>query len=188
MVEYIVAIDVTRVHFPADACPLSKARCSSGKPPAKCPAQFLCLGLSTWDRSGRHTLQHSPPVPPEDLELGYFSAPLLYDKGPAGGRPQGPSGDERWVQWLCAIGFQPLLSDAGAEADKAAINSISGLVVEYIVAIDVTRARFRADAYCALGTVERQLSVQIMWLAMSAELALLRNHGCNIDSESPRQQ
>ena len=66
--------------------------------------------------------------------------------------------------------------------------SISGLVVEYIVAIDVTWVRFPADAYCALGTVERQLSVQIMWLAMSAELALLRNHGCNIDSESPRQQ
>ena len=71
---------------------------------------------------------------------------------------------------------------------KIPAKSISGLVVEYIVAIDVTRARFPADAYSALGTVERQLSVQIMWLAMSAELALLRNHGCNIDSESPRQQ
>ena len=28
------------------------------------------------------------------------------------------------------------------------VNSISGLVVEYIVAIDVTRVRFPADAYC----------------------------------------
>ena len=61
-------------------------------------------------------------------------------------------------------------------------------MVEYIVAIDVTRVRFPADAYSALGSAERQLSVQLMWLAMSAELALLRNHGCKIDSESPRQQ
>ena len=29
------------------------------------------------------------------------------------------------------------------------VNSISGLVVEYIVAIDVTRVRFPADAYLA---------------------------------------
>ena len=32
--------------------------------------------------------------------------------------------------------------------DRPAEQGISGLVVEYIVAIDVTRARFPADAYC----------------------------------------
>ena len=33
--------------------------------------------------------------------------------------------------------------------DRTIEQGISGLVVEYIVAIDVTRARFPADAYCA---------------------------------------
>ena len=38
---------------------------------------------------------------------------------------------------------------AAQDAVSAIINSISGLVVEYIVAIDVTRVRFPADAYHA---------------------------------------
>ena len=37
------------------------------------------------------------------------------------------------------------------ELYRHAEQGISGLVVEYIVAIDVTRARFPADAYCVLG-------------------------------------
>ena len=35
------------------------------------------------------------------------------------------------------------------------VNSISGLVVEYIVAIDVTRVRFPADAYFSAASRER---------------------------------
>ena len=35
------------------------------------------------------------------------------------------------------------------------IISISGLVVEYIIAIDVTRARFPADAYFSAASRER---------------------------------
>jgi hypothetical protein len=43
----------------------------------------------------------------------------------------------------------------GSQARQAAVrNSISGLVVEYIVAIDVTRVRFPADAFFAWGIDE----------------------------------
>ena len=45
-------------------------------------------------------------------------------------------------------GFNPIQA-SGATASVSVI-SISGLVVEYIVAIDVTRVRFPADAFSAV--------------------------------------
>ena len=39
----------------------------------------------------------------------------------------------------------------GYVAVNSALRSISGLVVEYIVAIDVTRVRFPADAYMLMA-------------------------------------
>ena len=49
--------------------------------------------------------------------------------------------------------------DAGKFHLKNVINSISGLVAEYIVAIDVTRARFPADAFCHCPYHEDSLCV-----------------------------
>ena len=55
------------------------------------------------------------------------------------------------MDWLSAwrIVLQPV-SMAAARGKRAmrTSTSISGLVVEYIVAIDVTRVRFPADARC----------------------------------------
>ena len=46
-------------------------------------------------------------------------------------------------------GFNPIQA-SGATASVSVI-SISGLVVEYIVAIDVTRVRFPADAFSSIA-------------------------------------
>ena len=47
----------------------------------------------------------------------------------------------------CALNAMPTLADLFMVLDMPGHQSISGLVVEYIVAIDVTRVRFPADAY-----------------------------------------
>ena len=53
----------------------------------------------------------------------------------------------------CTISFIPAWHTA---------SSISGLVVEYIVAIDVTRVRFPADA-CSLAVREQTVMLWLAW-------------------------
>ena len=55
---------------------------------------------------------------------------------PVGGRPRGGEGPRRVTKNLATT----------RAPRRSGRTSISGLVVEYIVAIDVTRARFPADA------------------------------------------
>ena len=68
--------------------------------------------------------------------------------------------------------------------------SISGLVAEYIVAIDVTRFRFPADAFCGLGSqvgfagklaCARQSAIAIKQ-AVIAQLAARRSHNPKVVS------
>ena len=55
------------------------------------------------------------------------------------------------------------------------VGSISGLVVEYIVAIDVTRVRFPADAYdVCVEKAARRKAVQKG--AASEKLSKINNH------------
>ena len=70
------------------------------------------------------------------------------------------------IVWLCFAGLALCL-------DKGIVASISGLVVEYIVAIDVTRVRFPADAsmWCAVTHVSIVLGG---WSAITARRALDR--------------
>ena len=61
---------------------------------------------------------------------------------------EGETGLSRWV--ICQNAGemnQPVWLHSGAQYDMRYFQRISGLVVEYIVAIDVTRVRFPADAF-----------------------------------------
>ena len=59
--------------------------------------------------------------------------------------------------------------------DFGTVHSISGLVAEYIVAIDVTRARFPADAICNHGAPgEQGASVPRIMRHARAPLPVLR--------------
>ena len=61
---------------------------------------------------------------------------------------EGETGLSRWV--ICQNAGemnQPVWLHSGAQYDMRYFQRISGLVVEYIVAIDVTRVRFPADAH-----------------------------------------
>ena len=91
--EYIVAIDVTRAQFPADAW----------------RRLVLVIGTSTG-------LARTTPL------LRSCTIPVTHEGGVAG-------------------------SSAGWSLLSSHLTCISGLVAEYIVAIDVTRARFPADAW-----------------------------------------
>ena len=70
------------------------------------------------------------------------------------------------IVWWCCAGLARCL-------DKGIVASISGLVVEYIVAIDVTRVRFPADA--SMRCTPLHVSIALGgWSATSARRALDR--------------
>ena len=102
VVEYIVAIDVTRVRFLADAC----------------MAQGLAGG--------------------EAPAGGGRAAPAAAH---AGGPPR-----DGGVKRAPTLAPWPACAEAPGLCSQPWRHCIGGLVVEYIVAIDVARARFPADA------------------------------------------
>ena len=110
VVEYIVAIDVTWVRFPADSSNLNAAgRCV-----------FRSLGsLTVWSR------KFCPSHP------SWFRFNT--------GRRRG-----RYHSW--PFGSSTTCPNVKGCPGELCV-SISGLVLEYIVAIDVTRGRFPADAF-----------------------------------------
>ena len=110
MAEYIVAIDVARVRFPADAHSLGRMHALS-----VCRWGDLICGSTTL------------------LTLGKESAPQARTHSP---------GRAFWGRAGRRFGHKRLCIHL-----KQTISSIGGLVAEYIVAIDVTRARFPAGAH-----------------------------------------
>ena len=75
-----------------------------------------------------------PPLTPVGFELTQRALVELEST------PLGPRRKISWWSCLSNKLLSPLVTKS------CTINSISGLVVEYIVAIDVTRVRFPADA------------------------------------------
>ena len=131
VVEYIVAIDVTRVRFPADALVGAGHKAvPRRRPPAANLPCLRCVPQVCARLAGRRWQLHSAAA----AELGSNTSMLSR----VARRP---------FPLTSALFKNPLAA--------ALVHRISGLVAEYIVAIDVTRAQFPADALLGAGRKAR---------------------------------
>ena len=122
VVEYIVAMDVTRARFPADALVgAGRKAVLRRRPPAGHLPCLRCVPQGCARLAGRRWQLHSAAA----VQLASNTSML--------------SRVARRPFPLTSALFNHL-------PVTASVHCISGLVVEYIVAIDVTRARFPADA------------------------------------------
>ena len=159
MVEYIVAIDVTRVQFPADAqAPVATLVHKVNEVKRVAEGVITVVKTSTlWSRGGSWE---------GDWKSPHSLGPRCHACGAA----------LRRVPYYCRTSDAQRFTSLGVTIDtkpSTSLYCISGLVVEYIVAIDVTRVPFPADALNYSGFLGHRAQALLSCLA----ICLSRSHG-----------